>query len=110
MKMQLVGVQIRKYRSFGTPPRLTLQARLLHNKRVPRPKRAVFEGSRGELYLNVSVGVHILLAVEQSSLESQSRGCQDSDTYGNFILSTQKSYSARVMRLLSVCGLESRRC
>ena len=39
------------------------------------PKMAVFERSRRELYLDVSVGVHILLAVEQSSLESQSRGC-----------------------------------
>ena len=39
------------------------------------PKRAVFERSRQELSLDVSVGVHILLVVEQSSLESQSRGC-----------------------------------
>ena len=39
------------------------------------PKRAVFKRSRRELSLDVSVGVHILLAVEQSSLESQSRGC-----------------------------------
>ena len=38
------------------------------------PKRAVFERSRRELSLDVSVGVHILLVVEQSSLESQSRG------------------------------------
>ena len=37
------------------------------------PKRAVFERSRREL--DVSVGVHILLVAEQSSLESQSRGC-----------------------------------
>ena len=36
------------------------------------PKRAVFERSRRELYLDVSVGVHIFLVVEQSSLESQS--------------------------------------
>ena len=49
------------------------------------PKRAVFERSRRELSLDVSVGVHILLeVVEQSSLESQSIGvCQDFDTYGN---------------------------
>ena len=47
------------------------------------PKRAGFEGSYRELSLDVSVGVHILLVVEQSSLESQSIGvCQDSDTYG----------------------------
>ena len=39
------------------------------------PKRAVFERSRQELSLDVSVGVHTLLVVEQSSLESQSRGC-----------------------------------
>ena len=39
------------------------------------PKRAVFGRSRRELSLDVSVGVHILLVVEQSSLESQSRGC-----------------------------------
>ena len=39
------------------------------------PKRAVFERSCRELSLDVSVGVHILLAAEQSSLESQSRGC-----------------------------------
>ena len=38
------------------------------------PKRAVFERSRRELSLDVSVGVHIFLAVEQSGLESQSRG------------------------------------
>ena len=39
------------------------------------PKRPVFERSCRQLSLDVSVGVHILLAVEQSSLESQSRGC-----------------------------------
>ena len=39
------------------------------------PKRAVFERSRRDLYLDVLVGVHIFLVVEQSSLESQSRGC-----------------------------------
>ena len=39
------------------------------------PKRAVFERSRRELSLDVSVGVHILLVLEQSSLESQSGGC-----------------------------------
>ena len=37
-------------------------------------KRAGFERSRQELSLDVSVGVHILLVVEQSSLESRSRG------------------------------------
>ena len=40
------------------------------------PKRVVFERSRRELSLDVSVGGHILLVVEQSSLEKrQSRGC-----------------------------------
>ena len=39
------------------------------------PKRAVGERSRIELSLDVTVGVHILLVVEQSSLENQSRGC-----------------------------------
>ena len=39
------------------------------------PERAVFGRSRRELSLDASVGVHILLVVEQSSLESQSRGC-----------------------------------
>ena len=39
------------------------------------PKRAVFERSRRELSSDVSVGVHIILVVEQSSLENQSRGC-----------------------------------
>ena len=39
------------------------------------PKRAVFERSRRELSFDVSVGVHTLLVVEQSGLESQSKGC-----------------------------------
>ena len=39
------------------------------------PNRAAFERSRQELSLDVSVGVNILLVVEQSSVESQSRGC-----------------------------------
>ena len=39
------------------------------------PKRAVFERSRRELSLDVSVGVHMLLVVEQSSPESPSWGC-----------------------------------
>ena len=44
------------------------------------PKRAVFERSRRELSLDVSVGVHTLLVVEQSSLESQPRGCAKTPT------------------------------
>ena len=41
------------------------------------PKRAGFKRSRRQLSLDVSVGVDILLVVEESSLESQSidRGC-----------------------------------
>ena len=39
------------------------------------PKMAVFERSRRELSLDVSVGVHILLVVEQSRLESRSKVC-----------------------------------
>ena len=47
------------------------------------PKRAAFERSRRELSLDISVGVHIFLVVEQSSLEIQSRlRPQDSGTYG----------------------------
>ena len=39
------------------------------------PNRTVFERSRRELSLDVSVVVHILSVVEQSSLENQSRVC-----------------------------------
>ena len=39
------------------------------------PNRAVFKKYRRELFLGVSVGVHILSVVEQSSLENQSRVC-----------------------------------
>ena len=49
------------------------------------PKGAVFERTRRQLSLDVSVGVHILLVVGQSSLESQSRGCAktvNADTCG----------------------------
>ena len=38
-------------------------------------KRGIFERSRRELSLDVSIGVHIFLVVKQSSLENQSRGC-----------------------------------
>ena len=54
------------------------------------PKRAVFERSRRELSLDVSFGVHILLVVEQSSLESQSRVCQNSHSYGSTISCRQE--------------------
>ena len=64
------------------------------------PKMTVFEKSRRELSLDVSVGVHILLFVEQSSLESQSRGlCQDSDTsYGNPISFRREWFRVRIAR------------
>ena len=38
-------------------------------------KRAIFERSRRELFLDVSVGFRIFLVVEQSILESESMGC-----------------------------------
>ena len=46
--------------------------------------RTVYERSHRELSLDVSVGVHILLFWEPSSLESQSRGCAKTTilTYG----------------------------
>ena len=56
------------------------------------PKRSVFERSRRDLALDVSVGVHILLVVEQSSLESQSRGCTKTP-----ILTETHEYDAAVM-------------
>ena len=43
-------------------------------------KRAVFERSRRELSLDVSVGVHILSVMEQSSLEGRSEGCAKTPT------------------------------
>ena len=72
----------RKYRSLGTSLRLAHPLDWLSmldysiTKKVTMPKRAVFERSRRELFLDVLlVGVHIFLVVEQSSLESQSRRC-----------------------------------
>ena len=69
--------------SLGTPPRLTFQARLLHNQEGANAKRAVFERSRRELSSDVSFGVHILLgcgAIEPG--KSVLGVSQDSDTYG----------------------------
>ena len=43
-------------------------------KNVSMPKRADFGICRQELSLDISVGVHILVVVEQSSFESQPRG------------------------------------
>ena len=71
--MKIPGID-RKYRGLGTPTRLS-RLDCSTTKRAPMPKRTVFERSRRELSLDVSVDVHILLVVEQSSLESQSRGC-----------------------------------
>ena len=60
----------RKYRSLAHPLDWLSRLDCSTTERVPMPKRAVFKRSRRELSL-----VHILLVVEQSSLERQSRGC-----------------------------------
>ena len=68
----------RKHRSLGTPPRLTFQARLLHNQEGSIAEKGDFERFRRELSSDIiSVGVHMILflVAEQLSLESQSRGC-----------------------------------
>ena len=69
-----VLLEYRKYRSLGTHPSTDFLSRpdCSTTKRVSMPKRAIFERSRRELSLDVSVGAHILLVVEQSSLENQS--------------------------------------
>ena len=59
------------------------------------PKRAVFERSRQELSLDVWVGVHILLVVGQSSLESQSRGCAKTSILAFFLICLDVSSSVR---------------
>ena len=66
----------RKDQSLGTLPRLTFQARLLHNQEGANAEKGGFQkiSSRGFFFRNVSVGVHIPLIVEQSSLESQVEG------------------------------------
>ena len=73
-------------------------------------KMLVFERSRRELSLDVSLGVHILLVVELSSLESQSinsinRGCAktvNTDTHGTItsivrLDSQLKSFKSRTV-------------
>ena len=55
------------------------------------PKRAVFERSRRELSLDESVGVRILLVVEQPNLESQSRGRATTPILGGIIYSSSIS-------------------
>ena len=57
---------------LGTPPRLTFQARLLHNREGANAEKGGFRKIRRELSLDVQIGVHIFLVVEQSSLKSQS--------------------------------------
>ena len=56
------------------------------------PKRAVFERSRRELSLDVSVDIHILLVVEQSSLESQSRGCAKTPILAGTVIQLMYSF------------------
>ena len=63
------------------------------------PKRAIFERSRRELFLDVSVGVPILLVVVQSSLESQSRDCAKTP-----ILTVVLRTAAQLLRLSSFQG------
>ena len=59
------------------------------------PKRAVFETSRRELSLDVPVGVHILLLVDQSSLEGQSGGCVKTPILTGTLYTAQKTSSRR---------------
>ena len=66
----------RKYRSLGTRPGLTFQARLLHNQEdVNTDVYTSKESSRRDISKTARFGIGTLLVVEQSSLESQSRGC-----------------------------------
>ena len=66
----------RKYRSLGTPPRRTFQARLLHNQEGANAEKGGFRKiSSRAFFRRVSIGVYIFLVVEQSILESQSRWC-----------------------------------
>ena len=62
----------RKYRSLGTPPRLTFQARLLHNQEGANVEKGGFRKiSSRAFFRRIGRCSH----PEQSSLESQSRGC-----------------------------------
>ena len=66
----------RKYRSLGTPPRLIFQARVLHNQEDVTTDRYVERKLSTKFFENRSFRHwHLLVVVEQSSLESQSRGC-----------------------------------
>ena len=64
------------------------------------PKRAVFERSRRELSLDVSVGVHILLVAEQSSLESQSIGCAKTPIHAVYIRESLYTVEGLLIALL----------
>ena len=44
---------VHKYRSLGAPPRLTFQARLLHNEEGGQRRKGGFERFRRELSLDV---------------------------------------------------------
>ena len=69
------------------------------------PKRTVFERSRRELSLDVSVGVHILLVVEQSRLESQSRGCSKTPILTVYPMKSVCPYSLFADVTLSYSGV-----
>ena len=72
----LIPPRYRRYRSLGTPPRLTFHARLFRNQEDVNTDHDTYkESSRRDLSKTALFGIETLLAVEQSSLESQSRGC-----------------------------------
>ena len=61
-----------KYRSLGTPPRLTFQARLLHNQEgANNAEKGGFRKISSRAFLDVLAGVHIskiiLLSVVRNS-------------------------------------------
>ena len=68
-------------------------------------KMAVFERSRRELFLDVSVDAHILLVVEQSSLKSQSRGCAKTPIFTVLTVLRCKLYLLQYSTLRSVFWL-----
>ena len=85
-------------------------------------KRADFERSYGELSLDVSFGVHILLVVVQSSLESQPRGCaktpiltvlyrsaEQSGTYDHIAIREKITQAACRFNTYLVCNFVQRR-
>ena len=72
----LGDAKYRKYRSFGTIPRLPLQARLLHSQEDVETDRYVcLRKALDEVFRKPSFSACIDLVVKQLSLESQSRGC-----------------------------------